>query len=484
MPQAKSKALVWFRQDLRLADNPALREAIDRHDQVIPVYVQDTTVRDWRPGAAGNWWLHQSLRDLDEALRERGSRLILRRGDPHEALMRLAEETGAEAVHWNRCYEPATIERDRAVMKQLSDKGMQARSFNAALLFEPWEVQTADGDPYRVFSPFWRACTKRGLERRLAPKPRKIPGPSRWPGSDPLSDLALLPDIDWDAAFPDHWSPGELGAHARLREFLDEGLACYPKGRDHPAKACVSRLSPHLHYGEIGPRQVVDMVQGYVNEHARDGLVKAGEAYLREIGWREFAYHLLFHFPHTPDEPLNDRFGDFPWREDYRKDLAAWQKGRTGIPIVDAGMRQLWAIGWMHNRVRMIVGSLLVKNLLIPWQEGEGWFWDTLVDADLASNTLGWQWVAGCGADAAPYFRIFNPVLQGEKFDARGDYVRQWVPELRELPDKFVHKPWEAPQELLDKSGVVLGETYPRPIVELKHSRERALAAFERIKGG
>lgn len=475
-------ALVWFRQDLRLADNPALRHALDEHKRVIPIYIRDTGKGRWRPGAASDWWLHHSLEALDADLRERGSRLILRSGDTRQELAGLIKETCAQAVYWNRCYEPAAVQRDAALKSALSNAGVRVSSHNAALLFEPWALNNAAGGPYRVFSAFWRACLKEGIDRVLCAKPRELPAPTRWPLSQTLRQLELLPEIDWDAAFYEHWTPGEQGANERLRAFLKRGLGCYPKGRDHPSHACTSRLSPHLRFGEIGPRQVVKLVQDFVEDHTWAPTVKAAEAFLREIGWREFAYHLLFHFPHNTDQPLNMRFADFPWRDDYKEDLDAWRRGRTGIPIVDAGMRELWSIGWMHNRVRMIVGSLLVKNLLIPWQEGERWFWDTLVDADLASNSLGWQWVAGCGADAAPYFRVFNPVLQGEKYDADGEYLRRWVPELRDLPDRYLHKPWAAPPSVLSKAGVTLGETYPRPIVDLKASRERALAAFERIK--
>jgi deoxyribodipyrimidine photo-lyase len=475
-------ALVWFRQDLRLADNPALRHAIDQHERVVPIYVHDTGTGYESPGAASNWWLHHSLQALDAELRKRGSRLILRSGDPMQVLSALIEETGAQAIYWNRCYEPAAVRRDTAIKSALAQAGVDVSSHNASLLFEPWALNTADGGPYRIFSPFWRACLNRGLDHSLCAKPREVTGPVRWPSSHKLRGLELLPELDWDANFYAHWTPGERGANERLRAFLKEGLGCYPKGRDHPSRACTSKLSPHLHFGEIGPRQVVKLVQDFVQVHARAPTVKAAETFLREIGWREFAYHLLFHFPHTTDRPLNERFADFTWRHDYGRDLDAWRRGHTGIPIVDAGMRELWSIGWMHNRVRMLVGSLLVKNLLIPWQEGERWFWDTLVDADLASNTLGWQWVAGCGADAAPYFRVFNPVLQGEKFDAQGEYVRRWLPELRGLPDKFLHKPWQAPQDILSKAGVALGETYPRPIVDLKASRERALEAFGRVR--
>lgn len=484
MAQRNATALVWFRQDLRLADNPALRHAIDGSRQVIPIYVRDTGRGRARPGAASDWWLHHSLEALDADLNARGSRLILRSGEPLEALSALIEETGAQSVHWNRCYEPAAVQRDTAIKSALSQAGVDVSSHNASLLFEPWALKTSDGGPYRVFSPFWRACLKEGLDRGLCAKPREVHGPAHWPASQRLRELELLPELDWDAAFSEHWRPGERGAHERLRAFLKSGFECYPNGRDHPGRACTSRLSPHLHFGEIGPRQVAKLVQDHTEAHARAPTVKAAEAFLREIGWREFAYHLLFHFPHTTDRPLNERFADFPWRNDFGRDLDAWHRGRTGVPIVDAGMRELWTIGWMHNRVRMLVGSLLVKNLLVPWQEGERWFWDTLVDADLASNTLGWQWVAGCGADAAPYFRIFNPVIQGEKFDPQGEYVRRWVPELRDLPDRFLHKPWEAPQEVLSKAGVTLGETYPRPIVDLKTSRERALEAFYRISSG
>ena len=393
-----SASLVWLRKDLRLTDNPALAAAVARRRPVLPVFIWSPAEEGaWPPGAASRWWLHHSLAALDARLRERGSRLVIRRGPTLPSLRALLEETGADQVFWNRRYEPAA----RVVEAQLHE--LPGQSFNGALLVEPSEMK-----PYRVFTPFWRAASSRGF---AAPKgtPVCLAAPDHWPASVPLAELALLPDVDWAAGFRDVWQPGEVGARRQLGRFE---AARYRQNRDLPAVAGTSRLSPHLHFGEISPRQVWAAV--------------TNPDFRRQLGWREFAYHLLWHFPHTAEQPLRPEFAQFPWRHDVTF-LRAWQRGRTGYPLVDAGLRELWATGWMHNRVRMIVASFLVKDLLIPWQEGARWFWDTLVDADLANNTLGWQWTAGCGADAAPFFRIFNPTTQAEKFDPTGAYVRRWV---------------------------------------------------------
>jgi deoxyribodipyrimidine photo-lyase len=476
-------ALVWFRQDLRLADNPALARALGSCERVIPLYVHAPQESGgWAPGGASRWWLHYSLASLAKSLEACGSRLVIRRGESLEALRRLARESGASHVFWNRLYEPAHIERDKRVEQALREQGLAVESANAALLFEPWEMTKDDGAFYKVFTPFWNACVGRGLPVVTIAAPEHLPALDASLASENLGSLGLLPDIPWDTGLREAWEPGEDGAQARLRTFLDEALSVYGENRNRPDLQGTSRLSPHLHFGEIGPRQVVTAVRHQADALPSAGLAKNAEAYVREIGWREFSYHLLHHFPHMPERPLNPRFDAFPWVSDYAEVLTAWQHGGTGIPIVDAGMRELWTSGWMHNRVRMIVASLLTKNLLVPWQEGAAWFWDTLVDADLANNTQGWQWTAGCGADAAPYFRIFNPVLQGARFDPCGDYVRRWVPELARLPDKYLQRPWEAPAAVLFQAGLRLGEDYPLPLVNLAASRARALERFEQTR--
>lgn len=473
-------ALVWFRRDLRLADNPALHKALATAERVIPLHIHaPMSGGNWPVGSASRWWLHHSLKALDDGLRALGSRLVIRQGGVFQTLARLMAETGAEAVFWNRVYEPGAIIRDKEIKRVLREEGFAVETFNASLLYEPWEVLRDGGEPYRVFTPFWKALQRAGLDFVPAAAPEALPPVPEDVWSVGLEALRLLPRIPWDAGLRATWRVGEAAARSRLAEFVAADLAGYKERRDRPDLPATSRLSPYLRFGEISPRQIIHAIHAAMMPEAEAG----AEAYLRELAWREFAYHLLYHFPHTTDEPLDPRFDAFPWAEGYGEILAAWQRGRTGFPLVDAGMRELWRTGWMHNRVRMIAASLLTKNLLIPWREGARWFWDTLVDADLANNTLGWQWVAGCGADAAPYFRVFNPVLQGEKFDPEGTYVRRWVPELARLPAAFVHKPWQAPKAVLDAAGVRLGETYPRPLVDLRESRARALEAFGRIKG-
>jgi len=468
-------ALFWFRRDLRLTDNPALLEALASADRVVPVYIHAPEEEgDWAPGAASRWWLHQSLGALSRSLEALGSRLVIRRGPSQQALTDLARETDASSVHWNRLYEPALIARDRQIKAALSDQGLQASSCNGHLLFEPWEIQNGSGDPYRVFTPFWKACL-RSLEERGQPQapPRRA---GRVPGGVQglqVEELGLAPRIRWDVGLAESWQPGEAGALAALDTFLDDAITAYASERDRPDLAGTSRLSPHLHFGELSPRQALAATR----QHGGQG----AESFVRELGWREFAHHLLYHFPHTAEAPLDARFETLDWRRDDGQ-LEAWRAGRTGFPIVDAGMRELWRTGWMHNRVRMIVASLLTKNLFMHWREGARWFWDTLVDADLANNTLGWQWTAGCGADAAPYYRVFNPVLQAEKFDPRREYIRRWVPEIARLPDKWIACPWAAPREVLDAAGIVLGHDYPEPVVDPRGSREEALRRFEALK--
>ncbi len=475
-------ALFWFRRDFRLADNPGLCRAAAAHQRIIPVYIHAPSEENpWEPGAASRWWLHHSLTALGAALLQRGSRLIVRRGDSLIALRELIRETGATAVYWNRLYEPATLVRDRAVKAALRAAGVTAESSQAALLVEPWTLLKADGAPYQIFTPFWKTCQHKLCHAPLLPEP-KLNGLERWPDSLSLADLNLLPRIRWADGLAEAWQPGEAGARARLEQFLDTALTDYARGRDRPGQDGVSRLSPHLHFGEIGPRQIWSAV---TRAAGGDPLAdKGAETYLREIGWREFAHYVLYHWPHTPERPLQERFAAYPWREGYADPLRAWQRGQTGYPLVDAGMRQLWRTGWMHNRVRMLVASFLVKNCRIPWREGARWFWDTLVDADLASNTLGWQWTAGCGTDAAPYFRVFNPVRQGEQFDPDGAYVRRWVPELDRLPASLIHRPQTVSPTQQQAFGFTPGLHYPRPIVDFAASRAEALAGYDRIKAG
>jgi len=470
-----SLALVWFRRDLRLDDHPALHAALRAGHAVLPVYVHAPDEEaPWAPGAASRWWLHHSLLSLDADLRRLGSGLVVRAGASLETLLALARESGAGAVYWHRRYEPAVVARDTAIKRELRAAGLHAESLNGALLAEPWEIATGQGDPYRVFTPFWRNLRARLDPLAPLPAPPSLPGPPRPPAGVPVASLGLLPRIGWDAGFADLWAPGEQGAQARLAGFLSQGAADYADARDRPDQDGTSRLSPHLHFGELSPRRALSEAR------RRGGDDEGTEVFVRELGWREFSHHLLHHFPDTPTAPLNPRFEAFPWRTSDR-DLAAWQRGRTGIPLVDAGMRQLWHCGWMHNRVRMVVASLLTKNLRIHWLEGARWFWDTLVDADLANNTQGWQWTAGSGADAAPYFRVFNPASQGERFDPRGDYVRRWLPELERLPARWLQRPWEAPPGLLDEAGIDAASAYRRPIVDLKESRAAALAAWRTL---
>jgi len=448
-------SIVWFRQDLRLADNSALQAAVNC-GAVVPVFIYAPEEEaPWQPGSASKWWLHRTLRALESNLREYGVRR----------------------------YEPAIIVRDAKVKEALRSDGVKVESFNAALLHEPWMIRNKSDKPFQVFTPFWKSCLSKSDPAEPLPAPKKITAPAKWPKSLILEELELEPKISWAEGLRGAWQPGEAGASINLKKFLSQAFADYSEKRNRPDITGTSRLSPHLHFGEISPRQIW---RGLSALAANRGLAVAAwrnSQFLAEVGWREFAHHLLFHFPHTPAEPLRPPFKKFPWHKDAAL-LRAWQKGRTGYPIVDAGMSELWTTGWMHNRVRMIVASFLVKDLLLPWQDGARWFWDTLVDADLAQNTLGWQWAAGCGADAAPYFRIFNPVSQGEKFDPNGDYVRHWCPQLAKLPPQWIHQPHAAPQQILRAAGVELGRTYPKPVVNHPAARAAALAAFAQIKSG
>lgn len=468
-----STAIVWFRRDLRLRDNPALQAAIEAGHEVVPVYIHAPQEEGaWAPGAASDAWLHHSLQQLDAQLRAIGSALLLRSGDSMAQLQALIAESGAVAVYWNRKYEPATQPRDAAIKRGLREQGLQVESHNGYLLFEPWELATLQGGPYKVFTPFWRNALTRWRLPELSEAPRKLSSPKL--SGLPLQALALEPRLGWDTGFWEHWQPGEGGAQEALEVFADGALNGYREQRDLPDRTGTSLLSPHLHFGEIAPWRIA---------HALEGMRSAGrgadiDGYIRQLGWREFSWHLLHHFPQTSDTNLNPRFERFAWEPVQPEMLAAWQQGRTGIPIVDAGMRELWATGYMHNRVRMLVGSFLCKHMRMHWKEGARWFWDTLVDADLANNSMGWQWIAGTGADAAPYFRVFNPVTQAQKFDPNARYISRWVPELAALPLKARFAPWQFPQLLAE-----LAPSYPtQPLVDLAKGRDEALAAYQRCR--
>jgi len=475
---SSAPSIVWFRQDLRIDDQPALKAAIQRGEPIIPVYIHSPEDEgEWTPGGATLLWLHHALASLDETLRSHGSRLILRSGPASRILKDLIKETGSDAIFWNRRYEPRAIERDQTLKSQLKEDGLEVGSFNGSLLIEPGKVFNKSGTPFKVFTPFWKHCLGGTFPKPVATPIKDIKAPSSWPKSETLDAWDFIPSIPWNKPIEKAWDMTEAGGQKRLKSFSRNSASRYKERRDLPAEDGTSTLSPYLHFGQISPRQVLASVRGAL-EKGDEG----SRVFMSEIGWREFGYYLLFHFPHTTSDPLNPSFEDFPWKKN-ETFLKAWQKGQTGYPLVDAGMRQLWLTGWMHNRVRMVVASFLIKHLLQPWQDGAAWFWDTLVDADLASNTLGWQWTAGCGADAAPFFRIFNPITQGEKFDPDGNYVATWVPELKEMPAKYIHAPWDAPAEVLEEAGVDLGSNYPRPIVDHKEARNRALKAYDQIKG-
>ncbi|MDP1912724.1 deoxyribodipyrimidine photo-lyase [Brevundimonas sp.] len=471
--------ILWFRQDLRLADNPALDHAAETGRPIVPVYILDqgSTVRPM--GAASLWWLDKSLRALDAALQARGSQLILRRGYSEAELHRLIAETGADAVFINRLFEPDAFARDADIAHALQAEGIDCKGYNAALMCRPGGVLNGSGLPYRVFTPFLKALLAAAEAPTHTTGPRAIATPSGL-ASDDIETWGLHPTRpDWSGGFD--WTPGEAGASDALSTFVGRGLKSYSVGRDIPAEPATSRLSPHLHFGEISPWRAIRAAR----DAASAGRAPAAEAekFVAEIGWREFSAHLLHAFPQIADTAFRPEYDAMPWRAD-PAGLAAWKRGLTGYPVVDAGMRELWATGFMHNRVRMIVASFLIKHLLIDWREGEAWFRDTLVDADLASNVQNWQWVAGSGADASPYFRIFNPVTQGQKFDADGRYVRRWAPELRGVPDRWLHAPWTAPPEVLRDARVRLGLDYPRPIVDHDLARKRALEALGTVAAG
>ncbi|NBB79265.1 MAG: deoxyribodipyrimidine photo-lyase [Verrucomicrobia bacterium] len=472
-----SPTILWFRKDLRLEDNKALEAAIAAGDPIIPVFIwAPQEAGDWAPGAASKWFLHQALKSLDASLQEHGGRLVLRAGDSLSELRTIFQKTGARRVVWNRRYEGPLRELDASIKKALREDGYEVESYNSSLLHEPHTVSTGGGKPYKVYTPYWRRVKDRPLPGLAEPDFSKIRFPGSYPQTTALESLNLLPKEQWYRKFQPYWEVSEAAARKRLDNFLETSVRDYSEARDIPGETGTSGLSPYLHWGLIGPRQIMHTL---LSRH--DLRAQGPQVYAKEVYWREFAYNVLYHFPHTPDAPLQEKYADFPWEPDAEA-LKRWQQGQTGYPIVDAGMRELYATGWMHNRVRMVVSSFLVKHLLQDWREGARWFWDTLVDADLASNTLGWQWSGGCGADAAPYFRVFNPMTQGHKFDPEGDYVRRWVPELAKLPNKYIHEPWEAPDGILQHAEVDLGETYPEPIIDHKKGRERALAALAELK--
>lgn len=470
--------ILWFRRDLRLADNPALQAAMATNQPILPVYSLDPEGHGRPTGAAGLWWLDRSLRALSASIEDRGGRLLIRRGLSEPVLRDLIEETGADAVFMNRLFEPDADERDAAIAHALKDEGVDCRAWNGSYLVRPGSVTTGEGKPYKVFTPFSKALDAAIDLPAHTLGPRTFEPFSDLTGDD-IDDLGLAPtDPDWAMGFD--WTPGEAGAAEALSRFIHDGLPTYSTGRDQPAEPGSSRLSPHLHWGEVAPWRVLQRVR----DAAAEGRTPATEAakFASELAWREFSAQLLTAFPYIVDRAFRPDYDAMPWRDD-EAGFRAWTKGQTGYPIVDAGMRQLWTTGWMHNRVRMIVASFLVKDLLIDWRKGESWFWDTLVDADLGNNVQNWQWVAGSGADAAPYFRIYNPVSQGERFDADGRYVRKWVPELAGVPDRWIQQPWNAPGDVLARAGVELGRTYPRPIVDHAEARVRALDALRGLRG-
>tara|TARA_B100001765_G_scaffold198782_1_gene150318 strand:+ start:506 stop:1945 length:1440 start_codon:yes stop_codon:yes gene_type:complete len=471
--------IVWLRHDLRLADNPALYHAAYNKTPILPVFIYDPDAMDRDYGAAQKWWLHHALISLRDDFKKNDVDFIVRKGDSKTILDELIKEIDAGGVYWNRFYEKWQIDRDTDIKKDLHNRGLDVHSFQAHVLFEPWKIESGSGHHYKVFTPYYKNCMEKAdkIDDPL-PEPNSMVSASHSLNIGNINDFAFLPEIRWDKKMQDDWEITENAAHKQLSHFLKNGLENYETGRDCPSIDATSRMSPYLRWGMISPRTIWYETKSYIGSHNVSN--KQGESYLRELFWREFTHHLLYYYPDMKSKPIQEKFEDFPWKR-YKTYREAWQKGETGYPLVDAGMRQLWQTGWMHNRVRMIVGSLFVKHLLQPWQDGEAWFWDCLVDADPANNTAGWQWIGGCGADAAPYFRIFNPITQGEKFDSY-DYVRKFVPEIADLPDKYLFSPWEAGKDILQEYGIKLGETYPEPLVTHKEGRERALDAFKKIK--
>jgi len=482
-----ARALIWFREDLRIGDQPALAAAIAPGLPVIALYVLDTMGGVRSPGGAFRWKLHGALNNLRAALATLNIPLVLQQGDAAETLESLIQTLQVDAVFWSRRYAPDAVAQDKAIMARLKSLGTTVESFNSKLLAEPWTVKTGAGGSFKVFTPFCRAARARHSDLRPRPAPDAAhPWDTPPDLGDDLESWGLTPaspawtEPDWTEGLNARWPGGEAAAKARMHGFLEDGFKGYKDGRNLPAAPHVSGLSPYLATGEISPRQARQAALTAA-EQAGGALDADFETFERELYWRDFSHNLLFFGDDITTKNHQPKFDTFPWADDDAA-FKAWTKGQTGYPIVDAGMRELWHTGYMHNRIRMVTASFLTKHLLIDWRHGEQWFWDTLVDADPASNPANWQWVAGSGADAAPYFRIFNPMTQGTKFDPDGQYVRQWVPELAGLPDKHLNTPWEAPALILEKAGVKLGETYPKPIVDHKAARERALAAYKEIK--
>lgn len=467
----KKIAIHWFRQDLRLSDNNSLVQAA-KHNAVLPIYILDNKNSNKNfIGSASRFWLYHSLTALNKSIDMNLSFYI---GDPLSVLDEIKTRFDIEAVYWNRCYEPWRINRDKIIKKKLTSQGISVKTFNGSLLWEPWNIKSEDDSPYKVFTHFYRRGCLNAIEPTYpVTMPKNVNYICDTLNLD-ITQLNLLPEKSWDKKLLSNWTIGEMAAQEKFKIFIDKGLPSYKDARNFPAKQCVSRLSPHLHYGEISPNQLWHGVRNI-------GFDKHIQHFCSELGWREFSYNLLYFNPDLPIKNLQEKFDSFPWKNDPIA-LDAWKKGQTGIPMVDAGMRELWNTGYMHNRLRMIVGSFLVKNLLIHWHHGERWFWDTLLDADLANNSASWQWVAGCGADAAQYFRIFNPIVQAKKFDPNGEYIRKHIPEIASLPNKYLFCPWEAPAEILKNSDIEIGSTYPKPIVNLEKSRELALQSFELLR--
>jgi len=466
----RADIIFWFRKDLRISDNEGLLEASLDGRQVMPIYIMDDQSADgFELGEAGRCWLHHSLCSLNKSLR---GNLNCYMGDTIDILTKVITQHNIKAVYWNDCYEPWAIKLDKKVKALLDNKNIDYKTFRSNLLWEPSEILKPDNSPYRIYSHFYNKCCLIQPKKPLA-EPKSLELMKDSEGDVSVDRLNLIPDKEWHKKILKFWQIGEQAAQKKLFDFVDHGLRGYKKNRDYPAKGATSKLSMHLSFGEISPNQI-----WYEARSVQSTLPEDSEIFFKELAWREFCYYLLYHFPDLPTENFQSKFDGFPWQND-EKLLDAWKRGKTGYPIVDAGMRELWQTGYMHNRVRMIVGSFLVKNLFIHWRFGERWFWDCLLDADLANNSGNWQWVAGTGADAAPYFRIFNPILQGEKFDPDGEYTCRFVPELKELPKKYLFKPWDAPEEVLNKAGVKLGNNYPLPIIDFATTRARALKAFK-----
>lgn len=466
-------SLMWFRQDLRIIDNPAFVQACQA-EQCLAIYIVDqVNAGQFQAGAASKIWLYKSLQQLNQRL---GGKLMCYQGDPLRIIEQLVDQHQIDAVYWNRCYTPWQIMRDKSIKQKLTQRHISCNSFNGSLLWEPWTVLKRDGSPYKVFTPYYRkGCLSADAPRNAIDRPQ-LPKLLSDASAESIGQLGLVDSHAYSDKLLVQANAGELVALQKLDQFIEHHIESYQQARDFPGQDATSMLSPHLHFGEISPQQI----WWQVNRCVAPSIDR--DHFLSELAWREFSYYLLYHFPKLPTENLQAKFDHFKWH-DNEAYLMAWCHGRTGYPMIDAGMRQLWQTGWMHNRVRMLVGSFLVKNLLLHWRDGERWFWDCLFDADLASNSASWQWVAGCGADAAPYFRIFNPITQGQKFDPNGDYIRRFIPEIAGLPNRYVFSPWQAPQAVLAEAGIILGQTYPSPIVDLSASRAEALARFAQLKG-